>query len=136
MDQGLEVKQPTYDRFLQNIAGAGLNGAVTSLRAKATDVDWDQPIRLLFIDALHDYANVSQDFHHFEDWVVTGGLIAFHDYADYYPGVMTFVDELLDTGAYEKVGHASSLIVIRKLVEAKPIPRPTAAPASPLSTER
>ncbi len=40
--------------------------------------------------------------------------MAFHDYADYFPGVRTFVDELIHTGRYLFVDKVSSLIVLRK----------------------
>src|SRR5271169_1790367 len=42
-----------------------------------------------------------------------GVLLHFHDYADYYPGVKIFVNELLTRGDYKKVHQALSLIVIR-----------------------
>jgi hypothetical protein len=79
------------------------------------NVEWKRPISLLFIDGLHDYKNVSKDFHHFSDWIRKGAFIAFHDYAQYYPGVMAFVDELLATGGYKKIQLAVSLIVLQKL---------------------
>ena len=137
MDQGLEVGQPTFDRFQRNIASAGLTDVVRPIPEKATDVDWDQPIGLLFIDALHDYVNVSQDFHHFESWIVPGGLVAFHDYADYYPGVVTFVDELLAGGSFEKIGQAQSLIVVRKKAEVPSTAHRESVPAvaAPASNE-
>jgi Glycosyl transferase family 2 len=60
--------------------------------------------------------------------VVPGGLVAFHDYADYYPGVQTFVDELLAAGRYEKVHLARSLMVVRRRPSA-PVQPAVQAPA-------
>jgi len=69
----------------------------------------------LVIDGLHDYGSVSADFLHFESFLADSALVAFHDYADYFPGVRKFVDELLVTGRYKTLTRADSLIVLRKL---------------------
>ena len=114
LDQGVEQVAPSLDKFLRNIAAAGLNNVVEPIRSHSFEVHWDKPICFLFIDGLHDYMNVARDFYHFEPWVAVGGYIAFHDYAHYYPGVVTFVDEILAGGGYERMHLAASLIVLRK----------------------
>src|SRR5208283_2202622 len=98
LDQGLRRVPPTLERFQRNIADAGLSAIVESIQQRSFEVQWDQPISFLFIDGLHDYANVARDFYHFEVSIVPGGLVGFHDYADYFPGVKSFVDELLADG--------------------------------------
>jgi hypothetical protein len=113
LDQGIQQGLPTYARFLQNIADAGIAHLVESIRQRSYEVSWSKPIGFLFVDGLHDYFNVTRDFHHFEPWIESGALVAFHDYADYYPGVKSFVDELLASGRYEKIHQALSLIVLR-----------------------
>jgi hypothetical protein len=118
LDQGVQRMPPTRDKFLKNIANAGITHLVEPITKHAFEVEWDKPIAFLLIDGLHDYFNVARDFHHFEEWIAPGGLIAFHDYANYYPGVKTFVNELLTNGDYEKVHQALSLIVIRAKREA------------------
>ena len=72
---------------------------------------WQRSIGLLFIDGLHDYPSVAADFYHFEPHVLPGGYVAFHDYADYFPGVQAFANELLAGGAYCLAGRAGSLVV-------------------------
>src|SRR6185436_9391339 len=126
LDQGLQSGTPTLKKLRANLAATGLTGAVEVVCKHSFEVDWQGPISFLLIDGLHDYVNVARDFLHFEAAVVPGGYVAFHDYADYYPGVRTFVDELLATGFYRKVQQAKSLMVVRKLAatEARP-----AAPA-------
>jgi predicted O-methyltransferase YrrM len=114
LDSGLRTGPSTLARFARNISDAGLNDVVVTVQQRSFDVSWEHPISLLFIDGLHDYANVARDFYHFELNVVTGGYIAFHDYADYYPGVKAFVNELLATPGYEQVHRASSMILLRK----------------------
>jgi hypothetical protein len=114
LDHGLQQKRPTLERFLRNIEAAGLCGMVEVIQKTSAEVEWDAPITLLLVDGLHDYANVARDFFRFADSVVPGGYIAFHDYADYYPGVKTFVNELLNSGEYGKAAQAGSLIVLRR----------------------
>jgi glycosyltransferase involved in cell wall biosynthesis len=114
LDQGIQQTRPTLDGFRHNIASAGLSDFVVTIQQHSFDVAWDQPIALLLIDGLHDYANVARDFHHFEPYVVEHGYVAFHDYADYYPGVKAFVNELLQTGGYRAIHCAASLMVVQK----------------------
>ncbi|HEV8400840.1 MAG TPA: glycosyltransferase [Gemmatimonadales bacterium] len=115
VDRGLRTTPPTIDRFTANIAAAGLTSLVESVRKPSYQVGWAQAIALLVIDGLHDYVNVARDFRHFESFVKRGGIVLFHDYADYFPGVRGFVDELLDTGAYRKVACVRSLMVVEKV---------------------
>lgn len=114
LDRGIEQVEPSLDKFQNNITAAGLTTLVETVRSDPLNVLWGRPICFLLIDGLHDYPNVARDFYHFEPWVVVGGYVAFHDYADYYPGVVTFVDEILNGGAYERVCCAASLIVLKK----------------------
>jgi predicted O-methyltransferase YrrM len=113
-DRKLYSGPPTLERFTRNLADAGLHDVVEAIVKKSYEVAWEGPIRLLLIDGLHDYANVARDFRHFEPWVEPGGYVAFHDYADYYPGVVAFVDQVLAAGPYRRVSLVQSLIVVRK----------------------
>jgi hypothetical protein len=113
---GLRSLGSTLDVFRANIASNHLVHIVEPVVQRSYEVNWDRAISLLFIDGLHDYLNVSRDFHHFEQWVVAGGYIVFHDYADYYPGVKLFVDEVLADSKFEFVACVRSLLVIRKCV--------------------
>ena len=47
-------------------------------------------------------------------------------YAEYFPGVPVFVDELCASGRYQAVARARSLMVLRRL----PTPEPESGPAS------
>lgn len=114
LDRGLEAGPPTLEEFQRNMRNWGLAEVVRVVPQASCDVEWDQPIGFLFIDGLHDYANVARDFLHFEAWLVAGGLAAFHDYAEYYPGVQQFVDELVREGSFQLAGRAGSLIVLAK----------------------
>lgn len=125
-DLGVQSNGPTLHKFRVAIAAAAIDDVVELVQKHSYEVEWNQPISLMLIDGLHDYANVSRDFHLFEPWVVEGGYIAFHDYADYYPGVKALVDEVLAGDRYERVSLAASLILVRKLAAGS-----AAKPASP-----
>lgn len=114
-DQGLERVEPTLATLHANVDRAQLAPFVEIVPAKAQDVPWAEPVCLLLIDGLHDYPNVLKDFSHFEPYLCDGALVAFHDYAEYFPGVQAFVDELSASGRYEAVARARSLIVLCKL---------------------
>jgi len=112
-DVGLEQTGSTLERFKSNIAKAGVADVVTLVRQRSDETVWSRPISVLFVDGLHDYASVSSDFRHFERWLMNGAIVAFHDYSTNFPGVMTFVDELIATGQYETLDIVSSLHILR-----------------------
>jgi hypothetical protein len=114
-DRGLKTFPPSFEKLKGNLAQAGVSDVVEIVKDKAQHVTWDTPVSFLLIDGLHDYMNVSRDFRHFSDWIRVGGLVAFHDYADYFPGVKVFVNELLASGAYRKINAVDSLIVLEKV---------------------
>jgi predicted O-methyltransferase YrrM len=113
-DQGLQKLSPTLQEFRKNIENEGLTDVVELIHDYSYNVKWKKPVHMIFIDGLHDYPSVAKDFWHFSEWIVKGGYIAFHDYADYYPGVKAFVNELMESGEYTKVQQIDSLIVIQK----------------------
>ena len=113
-DQGLRSFPPSYSMLKRNIESAGLAGVVEIIKDKSYNVKWDAPVTFLFIDGLHDYPNVARDFWHFSEWIIPGGYVAFHDYADYFPGVQAFVHELLETKTYVKIQRVNSLIILQK----------------------
>ncbi|MEA2692453.1 MAG: hypothetical protein QOJ16_1840, partial [Acidobacteriota bacterium] len=128
LDQGLESKAPTLDQLRAHLAQARLEGTVEVVQKCSYEVAWEGSIHLLLVDGLHDYVNVARDFLHFEAALVPGAYVAFHDYAEYYPGVRAFVDELLAGGKYERIQLARSLMVVRKA--SSPPPRHEALPIS------
>jgi hypothetical protein len=115
LDQGLIQTRPTLDAFTRNVAAAGLSDVVKTVPQRSYEVSWDQPIAFMLIDGLHDYANVSRDFAHFEGNLGRGAYVAFHDYADYYPGVRSFVDEVLAGGEFEEVTRSETMILLRRI---------------------
>jgi hypothetical protein len=64
------------------------------IRGTAETVSLHVPVDLLFIDGAHDEASVRADLHAFAPLVRYGsGIIAGHDYAPDWPGVVTAVDD-------------------------------------------
>lgn len=104
---------PTLDRLRANLSRAGLADLVNIVPQRSCEVAWNDPIGLLFIDGLHDYRNVSADFYHYSRFIVREGFAAFHDYADYWPDVKQFVNELTDSGRWHVVAQVGSLVVLK-----------------------
>jgi predicted O-methyltransferase YrrM len=113
-DVGVQHNGSTLERFQKNVASAGVADFVKTIAQHSYEVKWNQAISLLFIDHLHDYANVARDFRQFERWLCDQGLVVFHDFADSYPGVQAFVRELLGTGEFEQLRLVGTLAVLRK----------------------
>lgn len=111
--QGLHTVPPTFEVFLKNITDAGLKEVVTPIKEKASDVKWEKPIAFLFIDGLHDYQSVLSDFQNFHTRVEKGGLLAFHDYSDQYPGVKRVINQAIASGVFEKKAQSGSLAILK-----------------------
>jgi Methyltransferase domain len=121
VDQVFNV-EPSFEKLRRNLVTAGVADVVEVLRARGPDVPWRESICLLLIDGLHDYVSAALDFFHFEPWLSVGGYVGFHDYADYFPGVVTLVDELLEARRFGNVCKAGSMIILQKqeAVKTKP----------------
>jgi len=113
-DAGLQSVAPSRERLRRNLAAAGVAEMVELVPTDSWQVEWNAPVRLLLVDGLHDYESVARDFRQFETHLLPNACVAFHDYADYFPGVRAFVDELIATAAYEPIGLVRSMILLRR----------------------
>lgn len=104
---------PSFRTLQRNLDAAGVSQFVDVIQSRADEVYWTGTIALLLIDGLHDYVSVSGDFRHFESALTPGSYVAFHDYAPYFPGVMRFVGELVDSGKYTCVQHVGTMVLLR-----------------------
>ncbi|NVJ23178.1 MULTISPECIES: glycosyltransferase [Myxococcus] len=126
----------TREKLARTLQRSGLASRIQVHHQHAPGVPWGAPISLLLVDGLHDYASVLADFLHLEPSLVVGGLVAFHDCADYFPGVKRLVRELVHEGRYRALRTAGTLAVLEKRAmatrqEVAPSteePRPTDAP--------
>ena len=77
-----------FDVFWHNLESRGLAQFVTPIRGLSIDAarTWSEPIDLLFIDGSHVYEDVVSDFENFFPHVKPGGIVAFHDVAEGWPG--------------------------------------------------
>ena len=93
-------EEGTLQDFRNNIERSRVESHVRAVIATSQEArrGFDKPVRLLFIDALHDYDSVKQDIELWKGLVIEGGIIAFHDYN--YPSVRRAVSELTGTGEY------------------------------------
>jgi len=71
----------TWLLFNENIKKAGLSGVVRALKVKSEEAvkNWEEPIRLLFIDGSHRYEDVKKDFLLWRNYLTRGGKVVFHD---------------------------------------------------------
>lgn len=113
-DERLTREPVTRGRFDQMVASAGLAAWVFARTGAAAEVATDEAVDLLLVDGLHDYPAVALDFAVFERLLAPAARVAFHDYADYFPGVVAFVDELVDTGEWEVETAVETLRILRR----------------------
>ena len=113
-DMGIKQYPPSFEKFKKTLYEFQIENNVEVIKQTPHEVDFNQEIDILFIDGLHDYASVARDFYSFEKMVSYDGLIGFHDYCDHFPGVVAFVDELINSSIYQIFSIKSSLILIKK----------------------
>ncbi|MDZ5610553.1 hypothetical protein U2I54_26965 [Bacillus pseudomycoides] len=68
------------------------------------------------MDGDHEYNSVKRDIFHYVPKVVNGGVITFHHYSDYWPGIYKAVKELCNNNKdTEYIAIYDTLIIIHKL---------------------
>lgn len=75
---------------------------LTSLEAAATF--HDASLDAVFIDAAHTFDSVKEDIEAWLPKVRRGGILAGHDYDDYFPGVKLAVHAVIGEGKFEVIG--------------------------------
>jgi predicted O-methyltransferase YrrM len=110
----LSVGVDTFDRFCQNMMAAGLQDVIIPVRQRSTDVDLDEPISLLYIDAQHDRESVLADFGHFEELLTADAIVLFHDYGQSVFEVSQAVGEILQDREWCVLARADSVIALQR----------------------
>ncbi len=113
-EERLTREAATRIRFDQMVAANGLEDWVFARTGEASEVATADPVDLLLIDGFHDYPAVATDFAAFEAALTADARVAFHDYADYFPGVIAFVDELVASGEWEVDTAVETLRILRR----------------------
>jgi len=81
-DDGGLPPADTLPLLLRNLEDAGVRKRVAVVRATSAEAaaQWDEPIRLLYVDGLHDTASVIQDVELWTPFLVEEGVVIFDDY--------------------------------------------------------
>jgi predicted O-methyltransferase YrrM len=104
-----------FAEFSQNVKRCGLSEyvqPVVGLSSKVAE-SWNKPIHLLFIDGSHVYEDVLSDFEAFFPHVVPGGIVAFHDVIEAWPGPLRVWHDIVKHRLVD-VGYRLSLAYGRK----------------------
>ena len=102
----------SYTDFLHSLASAGVTDHVevhVSCSA-AVAPSWTRPIRFLWIDGDHSYEGAKTDLDGFLPHLVPGGIVAFHDALNAFPGpIRVFTEEVLRSGQFGAAGFVQSI---------------------------
>lgn len=117
-DELLLEEKSLLSQFEKNIKKHNLHDHVNVIVSESiiASTFWDgKPIRLLFIDGDHSYNSTKSDFEAWSKYIETGGVLAFHDVGDSWPGVTRFTEELISNNSNYKLKLAvGSLRVFQK----------------------
>lgn len=109
---------PPFRYFKENIEKHGLENMIIPIKKHSEEACDDIPdtIAAIFIDGNHDYNHVRQDIINYSPKVVQGGILLFHDYSDYFPGVCQAVEEHCNNSSFEYIALYDSLLIVRKIM--------------------
>jgi predicted O-methyltransferase YrrM len=93
------------ENFIRKVEELELTEKIYFIEKTSEKAAVDVPVNvgLLFIDGIHNYLGVMDDFGWYSDKVVKGGYIIFHDYFLYGNTIGKAVDDIVESGAVEKV---------------------------------
>ena len=105
---------PTYNDYLENIKTAKLEECIQIEKGISENVitKINQPIYLLFIDGDHTYDMVKKDFSLYNEKVIDGGYIAFHDAV--LEGPFKVINEVVSSNRWEFLQMIGNLALLRK----------------------
>ncbi|MGN6555888.1 MAG: class I SAM-dependent methyltransferase [Verrucomicrobiota bacterium] len=109
----------TFDEFQRNIANAKVKDVVVPHVDFSTAVakTFEEPVEFIFIDGLHEYEGVRDDFESWFPKVVNGGTMAFHD-TTCWPGVLKLVKErVFKSRRFRKVRFVRSIVYAEKVAQ-------------------
>lgn len=70
---------------------------------------WNQPLRVLWIDGDHTYGGALRDYEDFLPHLAVGGVIAFHDVMTAFECGRVFLDKVVKSPRFNKVGICGSI---------------------------
>jgi len=116
--------------FRRNIEKCGVSSIVTPIKGYSFEAcqGWTRPIDILFIDANHEYEPALRDFETWAPFVKVGGVVAFHDANDIWPGVLRVIAEKLIAPEFGATEKADSLCWAVRLTAKSAAMAPTVSP--------
>lgn len=118
-DAAIATFGSTLPVFEQNLKAQGLWDLVNPVIASSLDAaaSWSRPVRVLFIDGHHSYEATRADFEAWQKFIISGGLVCFHD-VTHWDGVTRFYDELLarQPQAWRQIISVESLRVVQRVL--------------------
>lgn len=105
-------------KFTENVRACGVEDRVVPVRATSAEAAaaWDgRPVGLLFVDAVHEYDSILEDFTLWSPHIAPGGWLALHDYSHGFPDTARVVGRhILPTGEWEAAPLAETLWTARR----------------------
>lgn len=114
----------TFKRFKKNIQKARVSKNIKPIRKSSIEAakDWKLPIRVLFIDALHDEKNALRDFRTWSKFVVEGGIVAVHDSFLHWCGSeKVALEHIINSPQFKDIGFKGSILYGTKTNEERSI---------------
>lgn len=108
----LTAESTSFLEFQENLRGAGVYDCVDIRLSYSHDValQWNKPIRLLWIDGDHSYTGAKTDYDDFSPFVVENGVIALHDALREFSGpIRVFVEDMLRSSKFGGSGFIHSI---------------------------
>ena len=99
--------------FRRNLRSAGLEEWVVPVAGASPLVGsyWRIPLAFLFVDGAHDGPGVRADYDLWNEWVMSGGILAFHDTT--IPEIGATADLAVAEGGFGFVEQIDSLRILR-----------------------
>jgi len=106
------------DVLRPRIAGHGLSDMI-SYTPEDDAEPWLRPSRLVLVDGRHYHSGICDDVEKYGPHIAPGGYLLFHDYADYFPNVQRYVDDMLadEHCPFQFVAHVGTLVAFVKRAE-------------------
>ncbi len=111
-DPDLEGKESCLDDFQNNLKKAGVDRYIYVYQKHSAELakEWNEKIRLLWIDGDHTYPGTKMDFDMFSPFLSDGAIIAFHDTLnDFEGGIRVFMEDVLLSKNFGPAGVCGSI---------------------------
>lgn len=111
-DPDLEGSASSFEDFQKNIGDHNVESQIQLHQMMSHELapNWQQPLRLLWIDGDHTYAGTLKDFRGFAPHLVDKGIVAIHDTLHQFEGgARVFLEEVLRNPNFGACGFCGSI---------------------------